>query len=437
LERKIMKDLLAWKSSPRRKPLILQGVRQSGKTYILNLFGHLHYRKTAYFNFEDHPVICEVFKKDLDTNRIIFELAAHLGSPIDKEHTLIFLDEIQLCPRALTSLKYFCENNNEYHIVTAGSLLSIQLAQPTSYPVGTVDLLFLYPLSFEEFLKACGQEQLLEIMNNLVLSDSVSAVAAGKLQKFWQDYQICGGMPEAAAVYIQDRDTQVTDTILDNLLMLYDRDIRKYAKLIDSPKIELIWHSIPSQLARVKNKFIYKDIKEGARARDYENALQWLVDAGMVHRVTHISEPRIPLSAYEDLRYFKIFALDIGLLRRLAGLSADSIITSDQHYVEFKGAMAENAFVQEMLAYGNKNMNFWTSGNTAEIDFIITLEDRIIPIEIKSAERVRSKSLAIYDQRYQPDLKVRISTKGFSFTPESRLLSLPLHLLFCFRKLAE
>jgi uncharacterized protein len=428
-----MKDLIAWKNSPRRKPLILQGARQCGKTYILSHFGNQYYKNLAYFNFEEQPVLCEVFKHDLDTDRIIFELSAHAKFSITKSDTLIFLDEIQLCPPAITSLKYFCEKNNAYHIVAAGSLLGIQLAQPTSFPVGKVDLMFLYPLSFEEFLLASGQDQIRDIASHLDISGHLPEVAVTRLQSSWQDYQICGGMPEAAAAFIQDRNIQVTDQILDNLLFIIERDIRKYAKVVDSPKIELIWRSLPAHLSRVKKKFIYKDVKEGARARDYENALQWLVNAGLVHQVTHISDPKIPLTAYEDIRHFKLFAFDIGLLRRLAGLSSASILIADQHFMEFKGAMAENAFAQEMMAYGFKKLHFWTSGNTAEIDFIITNETQIVPVEIKSSERVRSKSLEVYDQKYLPDVKVRVSMRNFTYTPGNRLIFLPAYMLYRFR----
>jgi len=428
-----MKDLKAWKSSSHRKPLIMQGVRQCGKTFILKRFGQEAYSDTAYFNFEDQPQLCEIFQRNLDTDRILFELSAFHGSIIKKSDTLIILDEIQLCPKALTALKYFCENNNDYHIVTAGSLLGIQLAEPTSYPVGKADLLHLYPLSFEEFLLACGQETLVDYVSSLKLSDSIPNLLSDKLLSFWQDFQICGGLPEAAAAFIQERDIQKTDKLLDDLLNLYERDIRKHAQALDAPKIDLIWHSLPSQLARVKNKFIYKEITEGARARDYENALQWLINAGMIHRVTHISEPRVPLMAYEDTRHFKLLSMDIGLLRRLARLSANSIITVDKYYAEFKGAIAENFFAQEMLAYGLDDLHFWTSGNLAEIDFIIANDNRIIPVEIKAADNVRSKSLKVYADRYKPEISVRISTKGFSYSSDNRLLSLPHYLLFRFR----
>ena len=258
---------------------------------------------------------------------------------------------------------------------------------------------------------------------------------ADRFLSFWQDYQICGGLPDVVRVYIQSRNIQETDKMLADLLVLYDQDIRKYAAILDVPKINLIWQSIPSQLARVKNKFIYKEIADGARARDYENALQWLVNAGMIHRITHISEPRIPLSAYEDTRHFKLLAMDIGLLRRLAGLPAASIITADKNYAEFKGALAENFFAQEMLAYGMPDLHFWTSGNTAEVDFIMTNDRRIIPVEIKVANNVRAKSLSVYQNRYQPEFSVKVSLQDFAYSANTHLLSLPHYLLFRFRDL--
>ncbi|HBP37793.1 MAG TPA: ATPase [Clostridiales bacterium] len=435
MERSIMKDLKAWKASTRRKPLILQGVRQCGKTYILKKLGQENYQSTAYFNFEGQPKLCEVFQKNLDTNRIIFELAAFSDIKIKPQETLIILDEIQLCPKALTALKYFCENNNDYHIVSAGSLLGIQLAEPTSFPVGKVNLLHLYPLSFEEFLLACGQETLIEYTKELGLSSVIPEIIADKMLSFWLDYQICGGLPEAVSVYIQDRDVQATDQILDDLLVLYDRDIRKHALPLDAPKIDLVWHSVPSQLARIKNKFIYKEIADGARARDYENSLQWLINASMIHMITHISAPRIPLPAYEDTHHFKLLTLDIGLLRRLSRLSANSIILSDKHYAEFKGAIAENFFAQEMLAYGLSDLHFWTSGNTAEVDFVVANDSRIIPVEIKAADNVRARSLSVYQERYQPEISVKVSLKGLSYSAGNRLLCLPHYLLFRFKEL--
>jgi predicted AAA+ superfamily ATPase len=418
-----------------RKPLILQGVRQCGKTFILNQFGRENYSKVAYFNFEDQPEFCSIFQKDLDTDRIIFDLSAYFGSIIERTNTLIIFDEIQFCPKAITSLKYFCEKNNDYHIAAAGSLLGIQLAEPTSYPVGKVDLLSLYPLSFEEFLIACGQTQLFDYVIKMDPSQSPAKLFTDKLTACLTDYQICGGMPEAVSAYIQTRDIQAVDKILDNLLLIYERDFRKHARLTDAPKIDLIWHSVPSQLARIKNKFIFKEITEGARARDYENALQWLVNAGMIHRVSHISQPRIPLSAYEDPRHFKIFAFDIGLLRRLAKLSAASIIMADEHYAEFKGALAENFFAQEMVAYGMADLYFWTSGNMAEIDFVIANQNRIIPVEIKAADNVRARSLAVYSEKFEPAIKVRVSMKGFAFSKETRLIALPHYMLFRFKDL--
>lgn len=435
MDRRIMKNLLAWKNSPRRKPLIMQGVRQCGKTYIIKQFGRENYKRIVYLNFEEQPQLCTIFEKDLDTKRIIFEISAYQNMPVTSADSLIVFDEIQLCPKAITSLKYFCENSNEFHVVAAGSLLGLQLAEPTSYPVGKVDLMQLYPMSFEEYLMAAGQTPLLEYAMNLSARDTIPQLLAEKFSSNLSDYLICGGMPEAVADFIQNRDTHSVDEILNNLLLIYERDFRKHAKLTDAPKIEMIWKSVPSQLARAKNKFIFKEITEGARARDYENALNWLVNAGMIHRVTHISQPEIPLSAYEDTRHFKILAVDVGLLRRLAGLSATSIITGDRHYTEFKGAMAENFFAQEVLAYGIDHLHFWSSGNKAEVDFVISNDNRIVPVEIKAADNVRARSLSVYSEKYMPEIKVRVSMKGYAFDPESRLLCLPHYLLYRFKEL--
>lgn len=328
-----MTKLIAWKNSPRRKPLILQGVRQCGKTFILNRFGQENYSRTVYFNFEMQPQLCSIFERGHDTTRIIRELSVYHGALIQPEDSLLILDEIQFCPKAITSLKYFCENSAEYHIATAGSLLGIQLT--------------------------------------------------------------------------------------------------------DSPKIELIWHSIPSQLARPKSKFIYKTVTDGARARDYENALQWLINAGMITKVTHLAQPGMPLSAYEDPHHFKILAADIGLLRRLARLPAGSIILGDRLYTEFRGAMAENLFAQEMLAYGIDDLHFWTSGNTAEVDFVLLNGSRIVPVEIKSADNARAKSLQVYSGKYDPEIKVRVSMKEYAYSKDQKLLSLPPYLLFNFRNLTQ
>ena len=437
MERQIMKNLVNWKKSLRRKPLIIQGVRQCGKTYIIRQFGEQNYKKTIYLNFEEQPQLCSIFEKDLDTKRIIFELSAFQNTPVTPADTLVVFDEIQACAKAITSLKYFCENSNEYHVIAAGSLLGLQLAEPTSFPVGKVDLMQLHPMSFQEYLIAAGQSMLLEYTLNMIINDRIPKILTDKLAAHLIDYFICGGMPEAVSDFIANRDTHAVDEILNNLLLIYERDFRKHAKLTDAPKIEMIWRSVPSQLARVKNKFVYKEITDGARARDYENALNWLVNAGMIHRVTHISQPDIPLSAYEDTRHFKILAVDIGLLRRLAGLSATSIVTGDRHYAEFKGAMAENFFAQEVKAYGIDHLHFWTSGNKAEIDFVISNYDRLIPVEIKAADNVRARSLNVYSEKYQPDIKVRVSMKGFAYDVENKLLCLPHYLLYRFSELTH
>jgi uncharacterized protein len=435
MERRITKKLISWKQSSRRKPLIIQGVRQCGKTYIIKQFGKENYKKTVILNFEEQPQLCSIFERDLDTKRILFELSAYFNTSISPDDTLIVFDEVQICPKAITALKYFCENNNEYHIIAAGSLFGIHLVEPTSFPVGKVDLIQLYPMSFEEFLIASGQSALLDYVMDMTINDRISQLIADKLTLLLTDYLVCGGMPEAVADFIEHRNIQAVDEILNNLLIIYERDFHKHAKLTDAPKIEMIWRSVPSQLARVKNKFVFKEITEGARARDYENALNWLVNAGMIYRVTQISRPEIPLSVYEDTRLFKILAVDIGLLRRLAGLSAASIITGDHHYSEFKGAMAENLFAQEILAYGIDKLHFWTSSNTAEIDFVISNENRIIPVEIKAADNVRAKSLNIYSEKYKPEVKVRVSMKGFGYDSDRKLICLPHYMLYKFRQL--
>jgi len=370
LKRLIQKDLVKWKNRADRKPLILKGVRQCGKTYILNQFGKEHYMDVAYFNFEGNPALAERFEQDLDPNRIIMELGVLVGKRIKPETTLIIFDEVQFCNKALTSLKYFYEQIPEYHIVCAGSLLGIALSKPLSFPVGKVDFLTLYPMSFFEFVLANNEQMLLEYIENLNIDTPVPQMFAEKMTTLLKTYYVTGGMPEAVAKWIETKDVSEVERIQDTIINSYELDFAKHAPATDFPKLSLIWNSIPEQLAKENKKFIYGHVKRGARAKDLEDAMQWLISAGMVYKICKIEKPSIPLSAYSNSNYFKLYMSDTGLLRRTGRLPASSIWEGSPLYAEFKGAIAENYVLCE-LVYLNGGMTFyWKSGNTAEVDYI-------------------------------------------------------------------
>lgn len=432
MRRSILDDLVQWKNRADRKPLILRGVRQCGKTWILKHFGREHYLDIAYFNFEENPALVQRFEQDLDSARILLELGVLRGRKIDPKTTLVIFDEIQFCNAALTSLKYFQEQMPDYHIVCAGSLLGIALSKPLSFPVGKVDFLTLGPMSFYEYVLAHQEDLLVEHLDHLDAEDQVPQMFVDKMTSLYQTYLVTGGMPEVVSHWIESKDIAAVERIQDAILNSYELDFAKHAPTTDFPKISMIWKSIPDQLAKESGKFVYGHVKPGARAKDLEDALQWLVSAGMVHKVNKIDKPAIPLSAYSNPGYFKLYLSDVGLLRRMARLPASAIFDDSTLYTEFKGAIVENYVLTELIHGCGETPYYWKSGNTAEVDFVIPLGDSIVPVEAKASSNVKSRSLSVYRAKYEPKIAVRVSMRNLKM--DGGLLNMPLYLLWKLKK---
>jgi predicted AAA+ superfamily ATPase len=430
MERTFSAELRKWKTLEDRKPLLLKGVRQSGKTYLLKNFGGQAYADTAYFNFEGNEPLMRCFERDLDPERIIVELGVLHRRAIKPGQTLIIFDEIQFCNRALTSLKYFYENLPQHHILCAGSLLGVALSKPLSFPVGKVDLRVLRPLSFYEFALANGEGETLAFLDGLGLEERIPETFTGRLADLLAAYFIVGGMPEAAAKWAQTRDVAEVEAVQRRILDSYELDFAKHAPVSDIPKLNMIWKSIPSQLARESGKFVFGHAKPGARAKDLEDALEWLVSAGLVHKVSKIERPSIPLSAYEDPSYFKLYAPDVGLLRNMAGLPACAIKDGAEAFREFKGVLAENFALTELLNADFDQPFYWRSANTAEVDFVARHEGRIVPIEVK-AGRNRARSLAEYRKKFAPEISIKASTENIS---GKEVKNIPLYMLWRLKK---
>jgi len=431
-----MDALLKWKDSPRRKPLILRGVRQVGKTWLIREFGRLAYSDVAYFNFESNRALVERFSSGLDPHRLLIELGVIRGAAIQPRSTLVVFDEIQACGDAITSLKYFHEAAPEYHIVCAGSLLGIELARPASYPVGKVDLMTLRPMTFQEFLLASGEEALVDHLNQEVTRpEPLSALFAERLRSHLKMYYVTGGMPEAVSVWLESKDVQQLDTVQRTILDLYELDFAKYAPTPDIPKLSLIWRSTPSQLAKENGKFVYGLLREGARARTFEDAITWLQSAGLVHKVSKIEKPSVPLRGYVRGSYFKLYGVDVGLVRQLAGLSAGSIIEEGELYQGFRGTMAESFCLQELVALIDDTPFYWASANQAEVDFVAPIGDTIVPIEAKAATNARSRSLTEYRRRYHPRVAVKASQLDLGYA--DGVLNCPLYLLWMLPRLLD
>jgi len=427
MERTLIHELLVWKEKENRKPLILKGVRQCGKTYLLKDFGNRYYDTVAYFNFEETDSLISVFEKDYDTKRIILELELFLGKSIKPGTTLIILDEIQECGRALTAMKYFCENAPEYHIVCAGSLLGIALHKQLSFPVGKVDFLTLYPMSFSEFLRACGSETLADYVDNFKKGDTVPEPIGDKLTTFLRQYYITGGMPEVVSTWQKTNNIEEVERVQQNIINSYELDFAKHAPTKDFPKLTAIWRSIPEQLAKENTKFIFSHVKKGWRSKDLEDALEWLVAAGLVYKVCKIEKPFIPLSSYADDTSFKLYMADIGILRKLSKLPYEVILDATPNYKEFKGSLTENYVLCELVKSVDETLYYWSSGNTAEVDFILQSGSEIVPVEVKSERNVKARSLAEYRKKYTPKYSVKTSMKNE--TNGKEVLNIPLYLI--------
>ncbi len=411
MKRTILQHLYEWKNSATRKPLILNGARQVGKTYILNEFGQTYYKKVAYVNLDKDAQAASIWEKDYDVQRIVLSLSALLDVNIKAEDTLIILDEIQDCPKALSSLKYFCEDAPEYHIVVAGSLLGLSLHEGASFPVGKVNMLRMYPMTFGEFLMACGEERLAElwVKDDMQLIETLGE----KYKQLLRQYYYTGGMPAAIKEYVNSHDLQKVRDIQKQILFDYRRDFSKHAPVNQVPRINMVWDSIPSQLAKENRKFIYGAMKKGARASEFEVAIQWLIDAGLVYKVSRVTAARLPLKFYEEMEVFKLFMLDVGLMGAMVDMPARDALVNDNAIVEYKGAFTE-LYVFSQLKTMDVSVYYYSSNDSAvEIDFLVQRDAHIIPIEVKAEVNVKAKALRQFIAD-NPDLRgLRISMLGY------------------------
>ena len=431
MKRVLIDEMKRWKDSNSRKPLIVKGVRQCGKTYLLKEFGATYYEDVAYFNFEGNKALGERFEQDLNIMRIIMELGILRKKAIQPGKTLIIFDEIQFCNQALTSLKYFCEDAPEYHVVCAGSLLGVAFSKPLSFPVGKVNFMTLRPMNFYEFLLAISEDMLCAHLQGLAPMDKVSELFAGQLESYLRIYYITGGMPEAVETWVRTGDIAKLEIVQQQILDSYELDFAKHAPSKDFPKLSAIWRSIPLQLAKENSKFIFSQVKRGWRAKDLEDALEWLISAGLVYKVAKIEKPFVPLSAYADESYFKLYLSDIGLLRKMAGLPVEAIIGRTEEYREFKGAMTENYFLEEWMCQKDTVPFYWKSGNIAEVDFVVQHGVHTIPVEVKSERNDKAKSLAEYRKKYSPAVSVKTSMNNVVF---GEVRNVPLYLLWQIEK---
>ncbi|MDP0344558.1 ATP-binding protein [Glaesserella parasuis] len=412
MQRKILQSLQNWKQNPNRKPLIIQGARQVGKTWVMKHFGEQSFEQVAYINFDNNPRMKTLFSGDYDINRLILGLKIESGVDIKAHNTLIIFDEVQEVPQALSSLKYFYENAPEFYIVSAGSLLGVSLHHQVSFPVGKVDFLPLYPMDFHEFLLAVGKQDLVKLLN---LKDwSLISAMKSRYIELLRQYYFVGGMPEAVKVFIETQNFNAVRQVQKNLLMAYEQDFSKHIRDGQTvQKVRSIWHSIPEQLAKENKKFIYANLQKGARSKDYEIALQWLKDSGLVHSVPRIKKPHLPLSAYQD-NAFKLYGLDIGLLSAQSHLDASVLLDGSRIFSEFKGALTEQYVLQQLIANQDNPVFYWaTEKGTAEVDFVVQQKQAVIPIEVKAEENLKAKSLKVYVEQFQPEHAFRFSMADY------------------------
>ena len=419
-----IESLFKWKTKKNRKPLIIEGARQVGKTWLMKEFGAQAYAQTVYINFDSNSQMAALFAADLNVERLIMGIELYAGRKINSENTLLIFDEVQEVPRALSSLKYFYEDAPQYHIVCAGSLLGIALHSGTSFPVGKVDFLKLYPLSLREFLMATGKEQFAKLLAKrdyaMITSFKTTYIDALK------QYYFVGGMPEAVQSFSDEKDFNEVRDIQERILAAYEQDFSKHAPNEIVPKIRMVWNSIPSQLAKENKKFIYGLVREGARAKDYETAILWLGDCGLVHKVSRVNGPGIPLKAYEDLKAFKLFLVDVGLLSCMVGLGQRTLLDGNDAFIEFKGALTEQYVMQQLATIPDLGVYYYTnSRGSCEIDFIVDTGEQIIPVEVKAEVNLQAKSLKTYREKYQPEVSVRASMADYR--EEGRLVNLPLY----------
>lgn len=431
--RKIMEKLIEWKNDKDRKPLILRGARQVGKTYIIKQFGEENYEGVAYFNFDHDTELYNMFENTKDPLRILEQLSFVYGKAIIPGKTLIVFDEIQECPNALNSLKYFEEEAKEYHIISAGSLLGIRLSH-TSFPVGKVNFLDMYPMTFTEFLEADGCKNLVDYMNSIKSIEKIPDIFFDRLSEKLKAYFIIGGMPEVVNSWVTNKDMEKVNKIQYDILKSYESDFSKHTSNIEANRISIIWNSIPSQISKENKKFLYQVAKDGARAREYEGAVNWLKDANVVNKIYNVTKPSMPLISYNDLSSFKMYLNDVGLLRRKTDLDSKVVVEGNKLFQEFKGALTENYVLQTLIAIG-LNPYYYTFDNRYEIDFIIQYKNEIIPIEVKSGESINNTSLKVYNEINKPKTRVRFSMKNLN--KDDNLINIPLFMAEYIKKLID
>ena len=412
MDRFALEKLKQWKEKKNRKPLIIRGARQVGKTWLMKEFGRTCFKKMAYVNFDSNTRMRQVFEGDINIERLILAISAETGVSIDSRDTLLIFDEVQEVPKALTALKYFCEEASEYAIVAAGSLLGVAMHKGTSFPVGKVDFMDLYPLSFREFLCALGEMRFVEILDSSD-TDMVTMFKSKYIDRL-REYYFVGGMPEVVQSYLDSKDFNQVREIQKNLLNYYQQDFSKHAEATLVSRLNLVWNSIPMQLAKENKKYIYGQVREGARAKDFELAIQWLMDCGLIHKVQRIKKPGLPLKAYLDLDAFKIYLLDIGLLMAMVDLDARVIIDGNRIFTEFKGALTEQYVLQQLIAdLGIEAYYYSTEKSSGEIDFLLQGKSSILPVEVKAEENLRAKSLKAFCEKYHPVCAVRTSMSDY------------------------
>lgn len=402
MDRDIYRKLIKWKSSSRRKPLVLRGARQSGKTYILKYFAEKEYTDHVYFNFEEDPDLHDFFKHQLEPHQLIENLSLYKGTRIFPDKTLIIFDEIQAAPKALNALKYFCEEANEYHITAAGSLLGLRMSSIESFPVGKVNFIDLYPLSFMEFLNAMGKSSWRGFIENLSDFSPIPEPLHRDLIEILKRYYVVGGMPEAVRHYSETQDLENIRLIQKEILEAYSLDFSKHASPTEVPKISRVWKSLPGQLARENKKFTYSAVAKNARARDYEDAIEWLAGAGLILKANNVTKPGLPLSGYSQSSFFKVYLCDVGLLGAMANLPVEIIIKGHNLFTEFNGALVENYVAQQLKTEQDCTLYYWRSGGKAEVDFLLEKESKIFPLEVKAGINPKSKSLKVYNERFNP-----------------------------------
>lgn len=434
MKRDKLNELIAWKKSTSRKPLIIRGARQVGKTWLMKEFGNTQYTQTVYINFEKNKRLYSLFVDDFDIKRVIIALQAETGLTINPKNTLIIFDEIQAVPEAITALKYFQEDAPEYQIMAAGSLLGVALHSNISFPVGKVVFMDLYPLTYLEFLDAVGENALVEI---LLQSDwkLITAFKSKYIERLRQYYFI-GGMPEAVLKFTENNNFREVRDIQKQILDAYEQDFSKHAPVGMIPRIRMLWNSIPAQLAKENRKFIYGLIKKGSRAKDYELSLSWLIDCGQVHKVRRVTKPAIPLKAYEDRSAFKLFMVDVGLLTAMGDIDAKTLLEGNAIFSEFKGALTEQYVFQQLKSTDEYVINYWSADrSTAEVDFVIQYEGFVVPVEVKAEENLQAKSLKVYTQKFNPQVALRTSMSNFR--QQDQLINIPLYGISQLKKLVN